>query len=164
MNRQAFDPFVSESNSGVVGLALLAEEPPAAGDAWGPGLMCGLELEPNGTQGPAAKMSCARSFDLNWHPRERCASVGQSGGRLFRQVRDVCPRAELFAPAGFTLTVRRRGTRLEMFLNGRPEPIAAGDDPAPFGAGRIALCAARLIATFESLEVTPLPPEAADGE
>jgi hypothetical protein len=79
-------------------------------------------------------------------------------------VRDVLPRAELFAPGGFTLTVRRRGTRLEMFLNGCLEPIIASEDPAPFGAGRIALYANRLIATFESLEVTPLPPEAGFGK
>ena len=101
LNHQDFDPFVSESNSGAVGLALLAEAPPVAGDAWGPGLMFMLELEPNGTEGPGAKMSCARGFDLNWHPRERCASVGPAGGRLFGQMRAVCPREIAVRPRWF---------------------------------------------------------------
>lgn len=46
------------------------------------------------------------------------------------------------------------GSHFTMAINGRQ--VLEADDPGGYSAGRIALYASRLIATFESLEVTPL--------
>ncbi|MBU0638125.1 MAG: hypothetical protein KKB50_04610 [Planctomycetes bacterium] len=72
---------------------------------------------------------------------------------------DHVDRTEIFAPDGFRLTIRVVGPDITVYLNDHQQPILAATDSAPdyFRRGRIALFAKRIIATFESPEVTPLP-------
>jgi hypothetical protein len=149
-----FQPFACESHSGQVGLALrLQDQSPAAG-AWGGGYVASLKLASNPTSEPV----------VAWQRFSGLVIESDTGGFA------VCPtpgdnphaisvpfaRDLALSPDGFQLRVRAVGAHFEIFVNDRPVLAAEDSDADYFRAGRIALFASRLMATFESLEVTPL--------
>jgi hypothetical protein len=169
-NRMTLDPFPALSSSGQVGIAFRWQDRPLAGFGWGGAYAACLVVEPdsqrpitptvrrwNGfslSSNPNAPHALAPGADTDLHRRENVPTSGE----VLPATR-TCTLDDLFRPEGFSLTVRAVGRKFQMFLNDRPQPILEAEDPGPdgFDSGRIALYASRLIATFESLEVTPVP-------
>jgi serine/threonine protein kinase len=154
---RAYDPFVTSSHRGSVGLAFRFQDKPDGDCAWGGAYVAALAVRPGTSSGPDAAFSRSRGFMLG---RMDGFSISEETGEKSWNVSesDVCQRDELFAPGGFRLTVRAVGPKFELFLNDWPEPILVARDPDSdyFREGRIALFASRLIATFESLKIKPL--------
>ena len=67
----------------------------------------------------------------------------------------------LLTKQGFTLRLLVQGGTAKLYLNDQPQPLVEyEEDPTEvLPAGRIALYASKLIAVFDSLEVTPLEGE-----
>jgi hypothetical protein len=149
----ADESFACASEDGTVGLAFRLQDAAPAGSAWGGGYTATVTIGRDEQSAALARLRRNDGFFAGL--AHECAIVGSETRALpLAEVAVPVDRATLLARDGFTLGVRAVGSHLSMTING--QEVLELDDPGGFTTGRVALFAARLIATFESLEVTPL--------
>jgi hypothetical protein len=149
----AEEPFACISEDGTIGLAFRLQDAPPAGLAWGGGYTATVTI---GRDEQSAALARLRRNDGFFAAlTHECAiAAGETRALPLAEVAVPVDRATLLARDGFTLGVRAVGSYLSMTING--QQVLELDDPDGLTTGRIALLAARLMATFDSLEVTPL--------
>ena len=155
---ESYDPFPATSHGGIVGLAFGLQDVAPANCVWGGGYIAGLDVHTAIDRRPDASISHFSGLVLR---RKDLATVEPRPPDWSWKNRKpvVCSREEVFSPDGFTLTVRVEGPSIRLFFNSREVLAAEDPDHEYIRHGRIALYASRLIATFQSLEVTPLAGE-----
>jgi hypothetical protein len=146
-------PLLCASEDGTVGLALRLQDTAPAGCAWGGAYRAVILLQPGELLTARAIFRRGEGFGQTLGHECAVAVVDQQDPPTVSQAAEI-ERAPLFAAGGFTLGVRAVGSHFTVAVNG--QQVLEADDPGGFATGRIALFASRLIATFESVEVTPL--------
>lgn len=150
---EKYDPFPASSSAGVVGLAFRLQDQAPPGCAWGAGYVASVHLEPNSRLAPSANV---HRWDGLMHRPLDGFSVHWRSESLLRGATNIAARAQFFGPDGFTLTIEARGPEIKLFVNDVLAVEARDPNPDYYKRGRIALFASRLIATFESLVISPL--------
>jgi hypothetical protein len=149
-----YQPFACESHEGMVGLGLRWQDQLPSAGAWGGGYVAFLKLAPSPASEPVVAWQRRPGLVLDsdtWGFAVR-PTLGESPEAISAPVaRDIA-----LSPDGFRLRMHAAGAHFQIFVNDRPVLTVEDRDSGHFRAGRIALFASRLMATFESLEVTPL--------
>ena len=158
---QERDPFPAPSHSGVVGLAFRLQDDAPEGCAWGGGYIAYVGLDPDADIPAWIRLDRHGGLVLSALRNHTHVATDAASRTALAKVTGVSDRAEVLAPEGFVLTVRAVGPEIAVYINERPQPVLTAYDSSAdyFREGRIALYTFRLIATFDSLEVAPLPAE-----
>lgn len=151
-----YDPFVSMSEAGSIGLAFRMRKEAAPGDVWGSCYIANIEIQPRLEAPISAAIGRYSGMYLGHGDVDFAVAPRQSAQHSFTRM--ACLPEVLFLEVGFLLRLRVVHGSAKLYLNDDPRPIVEyEEDPTDtLPAGRIALYAKRLIATFESLEVTPI--------
>ncbi|MCH7702994.1 MAG: hypothetical protein IID37_15030 [Planctomycetes bacterium] len=149
-----YDPFVSKSHAGAIGLAFSLQDSPPPGCSWGGGSIACFALDPKTETAPLAEVVRWSGFQLSGGTYDFGSVRGVTAQYAEVRVRKELNRADFFAPHGFTIEIESVGPVTRMSLNG-VEVLEVEDPSGPSPPGRIALHTARLIATIDSLEIIP---------
>lgn len=148
-------PFVSPSHGGMIGLAYGLDDIAADGCAWGSGAAAFLSIDPDEDIAPTAGVTEWKGLTLN-RGSGHFASVGPHDKNELPVVeRSDIGRDEVFDPDGFWLDIIVSGGEVRILLNSR-EILRVRDEGERSPLGRIGLLTSRIMATFESLSVTPI--------
>jgi tRNA A-37 threonylcarbamoyl transferase component Bud32 len=147
------DPFLSQTESGNVGLAFRLQDQAPRGAAWGGGYVAYVVLEPD-----PAKVACAGLYGFNGlviPSQDRWAVRLPNRPRMETAAKLPTGAESFLAAEGFTIHLRAAKQHFTLAIN--DQVVLEGDDPDGFAKGRIGLYASKLIATFDALQVAPLP-------